>query len=317
MDYLNPGGVREELVWEMNLRLPEPMSAGGGTDENEPLGEARARAAAGHVLGVWLPLALEVQGLGAAARHLREAGGDREVHEAATSAWEEVRGRGTSTPALAALRDCVLRGMRMAGWMLSLDQGNPLRRRWRRGRIGEEAAAAGQALAALLFEAGEPADLAEMYRELLSLLDRVPPGQPPYVVDLMTITRTGEMDIQQFLEPDTPDALVRAVLYRSARVLLRTGWTHGREAPIPSLEELRNDAARHLGRAGVMVQAAVRNLPDPGPRGGHTNDLEVILHVRHAHEPDIRSFTRERERREAEAIQMRRTAEDQSYLQGP
>ena len=317
MDYLNPGGVREELVDEMNLRLPDPLIPAGGPSENEPLGEARARAAAAHVLRVWLPRALEAQGMMDSAERLRQAGGPGEMRIAAVRNWQETRHLGGNA-GLDALRECSLRSLSMSGWALSLEQGNPLRRRWRRGRLGEEAAAAGQAMAEVLRETGAEPSLETIYRELLELVDRTGQQSPPYVVDLMEITQVKEMEIDQFLEPNTPDALLRAAGYRSSRVLSRTGWIHGQVISPASMEELRDIAAFHLGWPGTAVQAALRNLPDPAGRSFFTTDLEAVLLVRHAHEQDIMTFIVEREQQEEATLSVRRMMDYHSQsLLGP
>ena len=79
---------------------------------------------------------------------------------------------------------------------------------------------------------------------------------------------------------------------------------HGEEGkPLASWAQLIALAKQHVIRPGVSVQIALRNLPngnlpngnpptgwpEAGPWKHFLKDLEALIVVRHAHEPDIRT----------------------------
>ena len=84
------------------------------------------------------------------------------------------------------------------------------------------------------------------------------------------------------------------------RITSMAAVVHGRERKVDSWLQLALVARRDMGKPGVSVQLALRNLPEEYPGAGFTTDLEALIVVRHAHEPDIRTAIVERELAESE-----------------
>ena len=100
-----------------------------------------------------------------------------------------------------------------------------------------------------------------------------------------------EMEVRDILEPEDwaglggtlsgqmsgPGRLAAAVLVEDGLLFRNL-----------SLSRIRESALRKLGRPGVMVQAALRNLTDI-TTGEFTDNLELVVCIRRTHEADIRA----------------------------